>query len=171
MDARFEERCTRSDRPLAGRDHECRSELPGELLQNALFARLGVAGTQPEREAPAESQSPIQRAGERRSIRIGSGVSWERLTAEPGRDVDFLLLRYEPGGESAPPNSLMGRSGKGCGYVLSGRLRVTIAGESWELRRGDCVSVACAEPYRLAAVGDEPVELVWFAVGERLIEP
>lgn len=114
-----------------------------------------------------DSHSPMQREGERLSIHIDSGVSWERLTAQPDHDVDFLLLRYEPGGESTAPESLMRHNGKEYGYVLSGRLRVTIGFESWELERGDSISFDCTEPHRLAAVGDKAVEAVWFVLGRR----
>lgn len=119
------------------------------------------------RSAERRSPSPLQRANERLSIRIDSGVSWQRLTSQPDHDVDFLLLRYEPGGESTAPESLMRHNGKEYGYVLSGRLRVTIGFESYELRRGDSISFDCTEPHRLAAVGDQPVEAVWFVMGRR----
>lgn len=115
----------------------------------------------------ASSHSPVQRANERLSIHIDSGVSWQRLTAHPDHDVDFLLLRYEPGGESTAPESLMRHNGKEYGYILSGRLRVTIGFESYELRRGDSISFDCTEPHRLAAVGDQAVEAVWFVMGRR----
>lgn len=118
-------------------------------------------------EKVADSHSPMQREGERLSIHIDSGVSWERLTAQPDHDVDFLLLRYEPGGESTAPESLMRHNGKEYGYVLSGRLRVTIGFESWDLERGDSISFDCTEPHRLAAVGDQAVEAVWFVLGRR----
>lgn len=113
------------------------------------------------------SQSPLQRANERPSIHIDPGVSWQRLTSQPDHDVDFLLLRYEPGGESTAPESLMRHNGKEYGYVLSGRLRVTIGFESYELGLGDSISFDCTEPHRLAAVGDQAVEAVWFVLGRR----
>jgi len=115
----------------------------------------------------SRAQSPLQRAKERLSIHIDSGVSWQRLTSQPDHDVDFLLLRYEPGGESTAPESLMRHNGKEYGYVLSGRLRVTIGFESYELGRGDSISFDCTEPHRLAAVGDQAVEAVWFVLGRR----
>lgn len=121
--------------------------------------------------ARARPQSPLQQAGERLSIRIDSGVSWQRLTAQPDHDVDFLLLRYEPGGESTAPESLMRHNGKEYGYVLSGRLRVTIGFESYELGRGDSISFDCTQPHRLAAVGDKAVEAVWFVLGRRHTAP
>jgi transcriptional regulator with XRE-family HTH domain len=113
------------------------------------------------------SQSPLQRANQRLSIHIDSGVSWQRLTSQPDHDVDFLLLRYEPGGQSTAPESLMRHNGKEYGYILGGRLRVTIGFESYELGPGDSISFDCTEPHRLAAVGDRAVEAVWFVLGRR----
>lgn len=115
----------------------------------------------------AHPHSPMQRADERPSIHIDSGVSWQRLTARPDHNVDFLLLRYEPGGESTAPESLMRHNGTEYGYVLSGRLRVTLGFESYELGRGDSISFDCTEPHRLAAVGNQAVEAVWFVLGRR----
>ena len=37
---------------------------------------------------------PVQRASSRMSIRLGSGVVWERLTTESIRNVDFLYVTY-----------------------------------------------------------------------------
>lgn len=134
---------------------------------DAADSDAGPPAPRSRKAAIADSQSPLQRAEERLSIHIDSGVSWQRLTAGPDHDVDFLLLRYEPGGESTAPESLMRHNGKEYGYVLSGRLRVSIGFESYELRRGDSISFDCTEPHRLAAVGNQAVEAVWFVLGRR----
>ena len=132
-------------------------------------AAPGPAASAPQAPAAARPGpvSPHQRAAERLSIHIDSGVSWQRLTAQPDHDVDFLLLRYEPGGESTAPESLMRHNGREYGYVLSGRLRVTLGFESYELVPGDSISFDCTEPHRLAAVGNRAVEAVWFVLGRR----
>ena len=142
-----------------------------EIPVNEVVWEADAAG--PDRTPPSRgvsvsrAHSPLQRSKERLSIHIDSGVSWQRLTSQPDHDVDFLLLRYEPGGESTAPESLMRHNGKEYGYVLSGRLRVTIGFESYELGRGDSISFDCTEPHRLAAVGDQAVEAVWFVLGRR----
>jgi transcriptional regulator with XRE-family HTH domain len=142
-----------------------------EVPVNEVIWEADAADSGSDRSSSASqviaSQSPLQRADERLSIHIDSGVSWQRLTSQPDHDVDFLLLRYEPGGESTAPESLMRHNGKEYGYVLSGRLRVTLGFESYELRRGDSISFDCTQPHRLAAVGDHAVEAVWFVLGRR----
>ena len=42
----------------------------------------------------------FQHRSNRTSISLEAGVTWQRLTAQPDHNVDFLLLRYPPGSES-----------------------------------------------------------------------
>jgi transcriptional regulator with XRE-family HTH domain len=115
--------------------------------------------------------SPVQLPHGRRTIQLDSGVSWERLTAQPDHDVDFLLLRYPPGSESTAPEALMRHNGREYGYVLSGRLRVTLGFEEYEVGPGSSISFDCTQPHRFANVGDEPVEAVWMVIGRRHATP
>ena len=108
-------------------------------------------------------------SGERAERRSASSPasSWQRLTAQPDHNVDFLYLRYPPGSESTPPDSLMRHNGTEYGYILSGRLQVSIGFDTYEIGPGDTISFDCTQPHRFAAVGDETVEAVWFVVGRR----
>jgi transcriptional regulator with XRE-family HTH domain len=111
--------------------------------------------------------SPVQDPHDRRSIQLESGVTWDRLTAQPDHEVDFLLLRYPPGSESTAPDALMRHNGREFGYVLTGRLRVTLGFDEWEVGPGSSITFDCTQPHRLANVGDEPVEAVWMVIGRR----
>jgi transcriptional regulator with XRE-family HTH domain len=111
--------------------------------------------------------SPVQRSADRVSISLESGVSWQRLTAQPDHDVDFLYLRYPPGSESTPSHSLMRHNGTEYGYIVKGRLKVSIGFDNYELGPGDTISFDCTQPHRFATIGDETVEAVWFVVGRR----
>ena len=128
---------------------------------NTAADRAGESG---QAEPP---NSPVQRSTNRVSISLESGVSWDRLTAQPDHDVDFLYLRYPPGSESTPSHSLMRHNGTEYGYILRGRLRVSIGFDSYELGPGDTISFDCTQPHRFATIGDETVEAVWFVVGRR----
>lgn len=112
-------------------------------------------------------ESPVQRSTNRTSISLESGVSWQRLTAQPDHNVDFLYLRYPPGSESTPPHSLMRHNGTEYGYILSGRLQVSIGFDTYEIGPGDTIAFDCTQPHRFATVGAETVEAVWFVVGRR----
>jgi transcriptional regulator with XRE-family HTH domain len=125
-------------------------------------ARAGVAGSG---TGLMTSAPPVQRAVSRHSIRLASGVNWERLTtlSEPG--VEFLLVTYEVGGASSPPDAFQRHPGHEWGYVLSGRLQVRIGFEEYVLEPGDAISINSSIPHRLATIGDEPVRAIWFVLG------
>ena len=92
----------------------------------------------------------------RSSIRLGSGVVWERLTTESIRNVDFLHVTYEVGGESSPADAFQRHSGQEWGYVLSGTLTVRIGFDEFLLQPGDAISFDSATPHRLFNAGEVP---------------
>lgn len=118
----------------------------------------------PEMRLPAD---PVQRAGDRTAIRLASGVVWERLTTASIPNVDFLYVTYEVGGASSPEHEFQRHSGQEWGYVLSGRLGVTIGFDEVVLGPGDSIAFDSTTPHRLANVGEEPVHGIWFVLGRR----
>jgi transcriptional regulator with XRE-family HTH domain len=122
--------------------------------------RRGLNGTR-EQAVP----SPVVTESERKEISLGSGVRWQRLTRSADPNVDFLHVIYAPGGASCAEDHLMRHAGQEYGYVISGRLRVTVGFDTYELSPGDSISFDSTEPHRLAAIGDEPVHAIWTVVG------
>jgi transcriptional regulator with XRE-family HTH domain len=114
--------------------------------------------------APAVRPGPVQRATERKRIRLAGGVQWERLTAEPDDEVEFLHVVYEPGAESCPEDSLFRHGGKEYAVVISGRLGLQIGFERYELAPGDSVSFDAQMPHRLWAIGGVPAVAVWTVI-------
>jgi transcriptional regulator with XRE-family HTH domain len=110
---------------------------------------------------------PVQRVASRSTIRLGSGVVWERLTTESIKNVDFLHVTYEVGGESSPADAYQRHSGQEWGYVLSGTLMVRIGFEEFLLQPGDAISFDSATPHRLFNAGDTPARAIWFVLGRR----
>jgi transcriptional regulator with XRE-family HTH domain len=113
---------------------------------------------------------PVQRGGDRKSIRLASGVVWERLTAESIPNVDFLYVTYEVGGASSPVEEFQRHGGQEWGYVLSGRLGVTIGFDDYVLEPGDAIALDSTIPHRLYNLGDEPVHAIWFVHGRRPVD-
>jgi transcriptional regulator with XRE-family HTH domain len=126
---------------------------PGPAAQPSAVAGTMTAG------------APVQRAATRHRIRLASGVLWERLTtlSEPG--IEFLRVTYEVGGASSPPDAFQRHAGHEWGYVLSGRLQVRIGFDEYVLEPGDAISINSSIPHRLATIGPEPVEAIWFVLG------
>ena len=143
----------------------------GISLDVLLFMDTDPPTTNGASEATAElldsmlPHDPVQRAASRSSIRLGSGVLWERLTTESIRNVDFLHVTYEVGGESSPADAFQRHSGQEWGYVLSGTLMVRIGFDEFLLQPGDAISFDSATPHRLYNAGDTPARAVWFVLG------
>jgi transcriptional regulator with XRE-family HTH domain len=113
---------------------------------------------------------PVQRADDRKVIRLASGVVWERLTTESVPGIDFLYVTYEVGGASSPEHEFQRHGGHEWGYVLSGRLGVTIGFEEHELGPGDSISIDSTMPHRLYNRGTVPVHGIWFVLGRRSLD-
>jgi transcriptional regulator with XRE-family HTH domain/quercetin dioxygenase-like cupin family protein len=124
-------------------------------------------GSEPGEQLPAH---PVQRAGSRSTIRLASGVTWQRLTTESMPNIDFLYVIYEVGGASSPEREFQRHAGQEWGYVLRGRLGVTIGFDEYVLEPGDAIAFDSTTPHRLYNVGDEPVHGVWFVLGRRPAE-
>ena len=120
-------------------------------------------GTDPVRDHP--NMAPMQKGDTRHVIRLSSGVRWERLTAESVPGIDFLLVVYPPGSESAPVDAMQRHAGREWGYVMSGVLHVTIAFEDHILEPGDAIAFDSTVPHRLYNPGDGEVRAVWFTLG------
>jgi transcriptional regulator with XRE-family HTH domain len=118
----------------------------------------------------ADPGPPVQRAAERKVIRLASGVVWERLTTESVPGVDFLYVTYEVGGASSPEHEFQRHGGHEWGVVLSGRLGVTIGFEEHELGPGDSISIDSTVPHRLYNRGTVPVHGIWFVLGRRSLD-
>lgn len=145
----------------------------GISLDTLLFMDTEPPATGAEPEAAGEPletslpHDPVQRAASRSSIRLGSGVVWERLTTESIRNVDFLHVTYEVGGESSPADAFQRHQGQEWGYVLTGTLMVRIGFDDFLLQPGDAISFDSATPHRLFNAGDTPASAVWFVLGRR----
>jgi transcriptional regulator with XRE-family HTH domain len=143
----------------------------GISLDTLLFMDTAPPLPQPDGDATIEPfeaalpHDPVQRATSRSSIRLGSGVVWERLTTESIRNVDFLQVTYEVGGESSPADAFQRHTGQEWGYVLSGTLTVRIGFDEFILQPGDAISFDSATPHRLFNAGDVPARAVWFVLG------
>jgi transcriptional regulator with XRE-family HTH domain len=143
----------------------------GVSLDELLFVDAPSPATSAALEpGPADEpmpRDPVQRAESRVSIRLGSGVEWERLTTESLRNVDFLFVTYEVGGASSPADAFQRHPGQEWGYVLSGTLRVNIGFDEFVLGPGDAITFDSTVPHRLSNMGSEPVTAVWFVLGRR----
>lgn len=134
------------------------------LIMDELFRNAEQSAVPAEQPGESPSDSRVQRRDSRKRLRLAGGVEWERLTAQPDDDVEFLYVKYEAGAESCPEDSLFRHGGKEYAYVLEGRLGVQIGFERYELGPGDSVSFKSQSPHRLWAIGDGPAIAIWAVV-------
>jgi transcriptional regulator with XRE-family HTH domain/uncharacterized RmlC-like cupin family protein len=140
----------------------------GVSLDELLFAGrpdIAPGRARPGRPRAPELLPPVQRAGDRKRIRLASGVVWDRLTTSSEPGVEFLYVTYEVGGASGPEDTFQRHQGHEWGYVVSGTLHVTIGFEDYVLGPGDSISIDSMVPHRLSNQGPEPVHGVWFVLG------
>jgi len=146
-------------------------DLIGKAGQNGMSG--GDPGPAPEpvpEPAPQQSaagwppvDAPLQSATGRKRLQM-TGVVWERLTHDHDPFVDFLHVEYAPGSESCAPDELMRHGGREYGHVLSGRLEVQIAFETYAVGPGDSIHFDSTTPHRLSNPYDEPCTAIWFVI-------
>jgi transcriptional regulator with XRE-family HTH domain len=107
---------------------------------------------------------PLVRPDERQILTLDSGVTWERLGALPGRQVDFLRVTYAPGGTSSSNGYLMRHSGTEYGFLLSGELVLTLGFEDMTLHPGDAISFDSTTPHRYRNDTTEPAAGIWYVI-------
>ena len=103
----------------------------------------------------------MQRAHERPTITLNSGVTWERLMFWAEDEVEFIEATYEPGGASSTDGQLVRHSGQEFGCVLSGTLHVVVGFEEYVLEAGDSITFPSSTPHLLKNESDEPVRASW----------
>ncbi|MEE4660238.1 MAG: cupin domain-containing protein [Halieaceae bacterium] len=87
------------------------------------------------------------------------GVSYLQVGANlRDKDIQFLKERYDPGAGTG--GHAMAHEGEECGMILSGKLRVTVNGESRVLGPGDAYYFKSNQPHSFENPGREPCELI-----------
>ena len=118
---------------------------------------------------PAEEDAAgeVQHEGQRPTVRLASGVRWERLTPVVRNDFEFLHVVYEVGGASCEEGALLQHGGQEYAYVLQGALGMTIGPKTSTLRPGDAISFDAQTPHRIWNAGDEPASAIWVVLQRR----
>jgi len=124
-------------------------------------ARDALSASPRPGERPA-FRGPVVCPAQREILEFDSGVTWERLGRVPGSHVDFLLVRYAPGGCSSEAGRLMEHPGTEYGYLMEGELLVTLGFRSHRLAAGDSVSFASATPHSYRNIGPGTAVGIWF---------
>ncbi len=152
-----------SVKPSVGTLYAMANEL-GQVLDELFRDRAPASADRRRGPASAAAAGPMQPHDSRETIRLASGVRWERLTAAPDKEVEFLRVVYDAGSASCDEDALMRHGGTEYAYLISGRLGVRIGFEEYRLGPGDSISFDAQSPHRLWAIGKQPAVAIWVIV-------
>ena len=108
----------------------------------------------------AQNACTVVRAG-KVPAQQGNGLSYVPLS-QSGRDARMQPIRVTvPAGRSG--DEMYQHDGEEWLYVLSGSLRLTLAGETVLLLSGDAAHFNASAPHRLAAAGEDDAEIILVA--------
>ena len=110
-------------------------------------------------KVPLEERSYIVRAGNRRKLNFGSGVTDYLLSPSLSRRLELLYTRLGPrakGGEQ-----LITYSGERAGMVLSGTFELHISDKRFLLREGDSFSFPSTTPHHYRNPGRIETVIIW----------
>jgi transcriptional regulator with XRE-family HTH domain len=108
-------------------------------------------------DAPANGI--VVRSDERRTMRVPrSGLTYQLLTPDLNRRIEFILIELDPGQGGA--RTAYGHPGEEAALVLEGQLCVWIGEEEHMLDAGDSISFNSGIPHRVANLGKKKTVLV-----------
>ena len=108
--------------------------------------------------APADEQGYVVRAGSRRPMGSGEeGLIEELLSPDLTDDFEMVHSTFEPRSHMQTPAD---RPTQEVGYMISGRLDLTIGGRQFSVGPGDSFRIKY-EPYHWANPYDAPAVAIW----------
>lgn len=107
---------------------------------------------------PLDERGHIVRGGGRRSLGTAAeGLTEQLLSPDLGGSFEIVRSVFDPG--ASRPHDTQ-RPTEEAGYVVSGRLTLTIAGRPYDIGPGDSFRIR-GEPFRWANPGSEPAVVIW----------
>jgi transcriptional regulator with XRE-family HTH domain len=113
-----------------------------------------------EREARSEGEPAfVRRREDRPRFVVGPGLlTKELLSPKDNNQLRFMILTLPPGATS---DDVLTGPGDKAGYVLSGRVELTVGNVAAEIREGDSFQFESSIPHHLVNRSSEEAKLVW----------
>ena len=111
---------------------------------------------------PLDEGGMVLRRGSRPTLQMQSGPRWERLTATPEKDAEFIEVVYAPNLGGKPPEDYIRHAGREYGVIVSGVLNIQIGFSEAQLHPGDSVAFNSNIPHRFWNQGASEVRAIWF---------
>jgi transcriptional regulator with XRE-family HTH domain len=121
-------------------------------VQMAWFFDRGEAG-------PAEELEFIVRAGRRRKLNFGLGVTDYLLSPSLSGELELLYTALAPGAKGG--EQALSYRGEQAGLVVAGRFELWIGSRRFLLKEGDSFGFKSSTPHRYRNPGREETVIVW----------
>lgn len=108
---------------------------------------------------PEEELDYIVRAGRRRKLNFGLGVTDYLLSPSLSGELELLYTTLAPGAKGGEP--LISYRGEQAGIVLAGRFEIAIGGKRFLLQEGDSFGFKSTTPHRYRNPGRVETVIVW----------
>ncbi len=110
-------------------------------------------------ENPTKNLSDVVvRKNKRKNFKLpDSALKFELLTPDLKRQMEIIRVIAPPKGRS----EFMAHEGEEWGYVVKGRIRLTVGNEEFELEVGDTAYYSSEIPHGWVNETDDEVELIW----------
>ncbi len=135
------------------------------LRDIAAFARaLGVPFVELLKAAPeAEADEPVRLDRDRSMLSFrGTGIAKRVLAPRNKGAIEFYVMQIDEDGHTgAAPYS---HDGEEAGFVLKGRLQLTIGGRTYRLAKGDSFRFSSRTPHAFGNAGAGDAEVLWINV-------
>lgn len=117
-------------------------------------------------EAKAEpNTSPVMRREDRPVLRFdATGLVKELLSPVRGTQLEMMLLRLQPGGNSG--EEPLRRIGEKCGMVIQGGLELTVGGAIYTLSEGDTFQFDSSIPHSVRNTHDGESQIMWIILSK-----
>ena len=111
-------------------------------------------------DSPSNPTRPckVLKKGERKTLLAGKNAKIELLSRGYDLNCELVVNEYAPGASTGTPFT---HPGFECGYVISGRLRVELAGEAYLLKAGDSITFPSTIPHLLANPTKKKTMALW----------
>lgn len=107
-----------------------------------------------------EPSSPVVRKGERKKIILpNSNVTYELLSPNLKKKMEFLMIKIEPGDESFEEQIC--HEGEECGYMIQGTMKIKWGSREFILQEGDSIYLDSSVPHRYLNIGKVTAISVW----------
>ena len=120
--------------------------------------RAGALDAPPARGNGEPAQVSIVRADQRKKLILPWGATYEMLTPDLQRRIEFIFIIYPVNGGSG---DLYSHEGEECGFVVEGRFRGVVGDREFTLEAGDSISYSSPIPHRWENAGDVVARAVW----------